>query len=83
MINILILILFGALSGWIISLLISTNNTETTVRFIIIGIFGALLGGLLTNALKGEPLTRFNDLGILIAVIFSLILIGAMRKLSL
>lgn len=81
MVNILVWILFGALAGWIISLLVSTGSIEKSVRFITIGAAGALAGGLLTKLLNNESLATFNASAIIIAVISSLILLGAIRKL--
>lgn len=82
MVNILVWILFGALAGWIISLLVTTDNVEQSMRFIVVGAFGSLLGGLLTKLFNNEGLTIFNPSAVVIAVIFALVLLGAVRKFS-
>lgn len=79
-INILVWILFGALAGWIISLLVSTNSVEKSVRYIVIGIVGALAGGILTKIFNNESIAMFNSSAVFIAVLSSLVLLGAVRK---
>lgn len=82
MVSILVWIIFGALAGWIISLLVSVGSMEKTLHFIAIGIAGAIAGGIISKLFSSESLETFNPSGVIIAVLSSLILLAAIRKLS-
>jgi uncharacterized membrane protein YeaQ/YmgE (transglycosylase-associated protein family) len=47
-------IIFGALAGWVASLLAGTNRDQGWLENIIVGIIGAFLGGLLFSPLTGR-----------------------------
>jgi uncharacterized membrane protein YeaQ/YmgE (transglycosylase-associated protein family) len=76
-------IIFGALAGWIASLIMGTNAQQGALANIIIGIIGALLGGLVVNLLGGgEGFTGFDITGLLIAVLGAVLLIGLIRGVT-
>jgi uncharacterized membrane protein YeaQ/YmgE (transglycosylase-associated protein family) len=66
-------IVFGALAGWIASLI--TGSDRGIVGDIIVGILGAILGGWLFTALGGQGVTGFNLPSLLVAVLGSIVLI--------
>jgi uncharacterized membrane protein YeaQ/YmgE (transglycosylase-associated protein family) len=82
MINLLVWVLFGALAGWVISLVWSSGSPEVIRRFVLLGIIGALIGGFVTQVLKGDPITTFSDLSIFMAVLGSVILLSALHRFS-
>ncbi len=82
MINLLVWTMFGALAGWIISLLYGTGDIENSKHCIYIGIVGALIGGVCVQYLKGEPFARFNDFAVIFSVVGALILATAHQKFS-
>ena len=47
-------IIFGALAGWVASLIAGTNREQGWSENIIVGIIGAFLGGLLFSPLTGR-----------------------------
>jgi uncharacterized membrane protein YeaQ/YmgE (transglycosylase-associated protein family) len=47
-------ILFGALAGWVASLIAGTNREQGWLENIIVGIIGAFLGGFLFSPLTGR-----------------------------
>jgi uncharacterized membrane protein YeaQ/YmgE (transglycosylase-associated protein family) len=47
-------ILFGALAGWVASLIAGTNREQGWLGNIIVGIIGAFLGGFLFSPLTGR-----------------------------
>ena len=51
MINFIIWLLFGALVGWLASIVMRTDAQQGALLNIVVGIIGAFLGGFLANAL--------------------------------
>lgn len=50
-------VIFGAIAGWIASIILKTNDQQGALGNIIVGIIGAAVGGWLTGFL-------FDDVGI-------------------
>ncbi len=67
--NILVLLVFGAVVGWLTSIVLKTNTSQGLLGDIVLGVIGALVGGWLFNAL-GEPgVSGFNLYSIIVAII--------------
>nr|WP_216863692.1 GlsB/YeaQ/YmgE family stress response membrane protein [Candidatus Chloroploca mongolica] len=60
MINFLLWLLFGAIVGWLASLVMRTNAQQGLLLNIVVGIVGAFLGGLVFNLL-GIGGSNIND----------------------
>jgi uncharacterized membrane protein YeaQ/YmgE (transglycosylase-associated protein family) len=58
--DILTWIIFGAIAGWVASILTGRNHRMGCLSNIIIGILGAFLGGFLMNLLGGGSVSGFN-----------------------
>lgn len=74
--NLLAWIIFGALAGWIASIVMRTNAEQGAVMNIIIGIAGAVIGGFIMRALGGTSVTGFNLSSLLVAVLGAIALLG-------
>lgn len=73
--EILLWIIFGALAGWIASIIMKTSASQGTVSDIVMGIIGAIVGGFFMN-LAGQPgVTGFNLYSLVVAVIGAVIVI--------
>ena len=82
-INILLLLLFGALIGWLAGLIMKSKNS--LIVNIILGIVGSILGGFIASLLGVGNFTgdfSFNILNILIAVGGACLLIVIARALK-
>lgn len=75
MINLIVWILFGALAGWLASIITRTNGQQGGIANIIVGILGALLGGFISRALGGPTVTGFNLTSLVVATIGAVILL--------
>lgn len=77
--NIILWIIFGALVGWIASIIMRTNAEQGAVGNIIVGIIGAFLGGAISRALGGPGVSGFNLTSIIIAILGAVILLFFVR----
>jgi uncharacterized membrane protein YeaQ/YmgE (transglycosylase-associated protein family) len=74
--NIILWILFGALAGWIASIIMRTNQEQGALANIIVGIAGAFLGGFVMRAITGNDVTGFNLGSLIVAIIGAVILLA-------
>lgn len=75
--NLLLFILFGFVVGLIARALVPGKQKLGIVWTTLLGIGGALLGGIVANALTGAPLTRPDPAGFIGAVIGAIVLLVA------
>lgn len=81
LLNIILWIIFGALAGWVASLIMGTNEAHGAGTDIILGIIGAVVGGFLVSLLGGTGFTGFNIYGFVVAVIGAIVVIGLAKTL--
>lgn len=77
--NFIAWIIFGALAGWIASIITGKNRKMGAVANIVIGIFGAFVGAGIMNTLGLDVPQGFTLTGFLVAVGGSVLLIIATR----
>lgn len=73
--GILLWIIFGALAGWITSVIMKTDARQGTVMDIALGIVGAIIGGFLMGMLGQPGITGFNLYSFMVAIIGAIIVI--------
>ncbi len=80
MINFLLWLLFGALVGWLASLVMRTDAQQGMLLNIVVGIVGAFLGGLLFSLLGISGATindsSFNISSLLVSFVGAVVLLG-------
>lgn len=79
--GIILWIIFGALVGWVASMIVGTNEEQGVLGNIVVGIVGALLGGALAQALGIGTITGFNLGSFLIALGGAVIILAVYRAL--
>ena len=77
--SILLWIVFGALAGWIASMIMGTDAQMGALANIIVGIVGAVIGGLIMNSFGAQGVTGFNLPSMIVAVIGAIALIFLVR----
>ncbi len=77
--NIIILIIFGAIVGWVASLIVGTS--EGLILDIIVGIIGSVVGGWLVGFFNYGPVTGFNIYSFLVALIGSVVLLVIVKAI--
>ncbi len=75
-------IIFGALVGWIASILTGTNKEQGGIANIIVGIVGALIGGFISRGLGGEGVTGFNLSSFLISLVGAIVLVIVVKAFT-
>jgi uncharacterized membrane protein YeaQ/YmgE (transglycosylase-associated protein family) len=68
LLDIILWILFGALAGWIASLIMRTDAEQGALGNIVVGIAGAFIGGFLVRALTGNDVSGFNLMSLIVAI---------------
>ena len=71
--GIILWIIFGALVGWIASVIMGAN--EGVLMDIVVGIIGAILGGWLMSFFGSTGVTGFNLYSFLVALLGAIVLI--------
>lgn len=77
--GILLWIIFGALVGWVASLIMKTDAQQGTFLNIAVGIVGAVLGGWIMTFLGQSATTGFNLYSFLVALLGACVLIAIVR----
>jgi uncharacterized membrane protein YeaQ/YmgE (transglycosylase-associated protein family) len=79
--SLLVLLIFGAIVGWIASIIMGSNHRQGLLMDIILGIVGAGVGGWLMN-LFGQPgVTGFDLYSLVVGVIGAVVLVYLGRML--
>jgi len=78
MFNFIAWIIFGALAGWIASIITGKNRKMNGVANVVVGIFGAFVGAGIMNTLGYDVPVGFSVMGFLVAIGGSVALIVAM-----
>ena len=81
--NFLVWIIFGALAGWIASMIMGRNRQMGAIANIVVGIIGAFLGSWLFNQFGAQGVTGFNLQSIVVAIVGAVVLlfiVGMVRR---
>lgn len=73
--GILLYIVFGALVGWIASMIMGRNAEQGAIGNIVVGILGAFLGGFIMQAFGSTGVTGFNLWSFFVALMGAVILL--------
>ena len=73
-------LIFGALAGWVASMIAGTNRSQGWIENIVVGIVGALIGGFIWALLFEDEVNFDWSIGsFIVAVIGSLVLLFIVR----
>ncbi|MBM3180744.1 MAG: GlsB/YeaQ/YmgE family stress response membrane protein [Chloroflexi bacterium] len=73
--NFLVWIIFGALAGWIASIIMGKNAKMGAIANIIVGILGAFIGGYIMDFFGAGGVTGFNFTSLLVAIVGAVVLL--------
>ncbi len=77
--GVILWIIFGALVGWVASIIMNTNAQQGTILNIIVGIVGATIGGWIMSYFGQTDITGFNLYSFIVAIIGACVLIGLVK----
>ena len=75
--NWLVWIIFGALAGWLASIVMGKNKQMGAIANIVVGIVGALLGGWIMSLFGAQGVSGFNIPSLLVAIGGAVVLLFA------
>jgi uncharacterized membrane protein YeaQ/YmgE (transglycosylase-associated protein family) len=81
--NFIAWIIFGALAGWIASMIMGKIACMGAIAYIVVGFVGAFLGGWLAGLFGIQGVTGFDLPSILVAIVGAVVLIflvGLVRR---
>jgi len=81
--NIILWIIFGALAGWIASIVMGKNKKMGAIANIVVGIVGAFIGGWIMSFFGAQGVTGFNLPSLLVAIVGAvalLFVVGLFRR---
>lgn len=73
--GIILTIIFGAIVGWIASIIMGRNAEQGAIGNIVVGIVGAVIGNVLMRAFGANGVTGFNLWSFLVALLGAVILL--------
>jgi len=76
-------IIFGAIAGWVASIIMGRNAQMGALANIVVGIVGALIGGWIMSFFGGQGVTQFNLSSLLVAILGAVVLlfvVGLVRR---
>ncbi len=79
--GVLLWIVFGALVGWVASLIMKTDSEQGALANILVGVAGAVIGGWVMSSIGSTGVTGFNLSSFLVALLGAIILIAIVRLL--
>ncbi len=77
--EIILWIVFGALIGWVASLIMKTDGEHGTLPNIVVGVIGAVIGGWLMGAIGESGVGGFNLYSFLVALLGACVFIAVVR----
>lgn len=77
--GIILWIIFGALAGWIASMIMKTNQQQGLLLDIVVGIVGALIGGWIMTIFGEGGVDGFNLYSFIVAVLGAIVLLAIVK----
>lgn len=80
--NILLWIIFGALAGWIASMIAGTNARQGAIGNIVVGILGAFVGGFIMSLFGENGVNGFSIYSLLVAIGGAVVVLFAWKAIA-
>lgn len=80
--NLIFWVIFGAIAGFIASMITGDDPRVNGLMNVVVGIVGAVLGGLVMSLFGGPGVTGFNIYSFLVAIGGAILLLWVVRAFS-
>ncbi|KKQ24941.1 MAG: Transglycosylase associated protein [Candidatus Woesebacteria bacterium GW2011_GWA1_37_8] len=80
--GIILWIIFGAIAGWIASIVMKTDSSQGTIADVVLGIIGAVVGGFLMGLVGKSGVNGFDLYSLVVAVIGAIVVIYVGRMIK-
>jgi uncharacterized membrane protein YeaQ/YmgE (transglycosylase-associated protein family) len=77
--NIIVWVVLGAVAGWLASLVMKTNKQQGLGTDIVVGIVGAIVGGLIFSLFGAPGVTGLNVYSLLVALVGAIVLLAIVK----
>ena len=77
--ELLAFLVLGGIAGWIASLIMGTDASQGIFLNVVVGVVGALLGGMPFNAYGNAGVTGFNIYSLVVSVLGAVVLLFIVR----
>ena len=77
--DIIAFLVLGGVAGWLASMIMGTDASQGIVANVVVGIVGALIGGLVFNAFGSSGVTGFNLYSLLVASLGAVLSLWVLR----
>lgn len=74
-------IVFGAIVGWLASVIMKTSGQQNLLLDIIVGIIGAVLGGWIFSFFGAAPAEGFSFYSFVVALIGAVVLLAIVKAI--
>jgi uncharacterized membrane protein YeaQ/YmgE (transglycosylase-associated protein family) len=81
-VGVLAWIIFGALAGWMASILVGSNGSQGFLGNIVVGVVGALIGGYVMSLFGKTGVTGFNARSLGVAILGAVLLLGLVNLIT-
>lgn len=78
--DVILWIVLGAAAGWIASIFMGTDARQGALMNIVLGVVGAVVGGLIMNLIGAPGVTGFNIYSLVVATLGAALLIWLGRR---
>lgn len=77
--SIILWLVFGALVGWIASMIMGTDAQQGAIMNIVVGIVGAVLGGWIFSLFGAQDVSGFDIYSFVVALVGAVVLLALYR----
>lgn len=77
--GIIAFLVLGGIAGWIASMAMGTDASQGVVMNIVVGVIGALIGGVLFNAFGNAGVTGLNVYSLIVATLGAIVGLWVVR----
>jgi uncharacterized membrane protein YeaQ/YmgE (transglycosylase-associated protein family) len=72
----------GAIAGGVVAILRKPMLPISNIAYVVVGVVGAFIGGLLFTVLGGQTLTTFNPASFSVALVGAVVMLGVLLALD-